>query len=80
MPPGYHYHIFISYSRSGDVPSWVHTHFLPVLTNRMDAVLNERPQIFIDQQIDVGSDWPESLTRLRLRPTSLATIDDGHSG
>ena len=61
MLPDYYYHIFISYSRLGDVPGWVHTHFLPVLTNRMDAVWNESPQIFIDQKIDVGSDWPEDL-------------------
>ena len=27
-----------------------------------------------------AEEWMEYLTRLRLRPTSLATIDDDHSG
>jgi len=61
MVSGYEYHVFISYNRSGDVGEWVRTHFHPVLRRRLESVLKEEPRIFIDEKLDVGSDWPHSL-------------------
>ena len=61
MFEGYKHHIFISYSRSGDVPDWLHNHFLPVLSNRLEAVLDEDPQIFVDRDIPYGAEWPDAL-------------------
>ena len=61
MAPSYQYHIFISYSRAGEARKWVHNHFLPVLKARLESVLSEAPAIFIDQDIEVGSAWPQKL-------------------
>jgi len=58
---GYKHHVFVSYARSGDIPGWLHTHFVPVLTNRLEAILDEDPDIFVDQKIEVGTDWPDVL-------------------
>jgi TIR domain len=61
MLHGYSYHYFISYSRSGDAGKWVHNHFFPVLKGRLEAILGEPPALFIDQDIEVGSAWPQKL-------------------
>ncbi len=74
MIDDYEYHLFMSYSRSGDVPEWLYNHFLPVLRNRLDAVLPEEPQLFIDKDIEKGSDWPETLSNALHRSCYLLAI------
>lgn len=61
MPDGYKYHFFISYPRSGDVPEWLQNHFLPVLRNRLDAEMAEEVQIFCDENLETGVDWPDAI-------------------
>ncbi len=62
MRPGYKYHIFLSYNRSGEVGEWVHNHFYPMLRRRLESLLDEEPSIFIDEEIDIGSPWPQKLS------------------
>jgi hypothetical protein len=71
---GYRYHFFVSYSRVGDVPSWLRWHFLPVLRNCLAGMMVEDPQIFIDEQIDTGSEWPRTLAEALHRSCSLIAI------
>ncbi len=74
MKEGYKYHLFISYSRSGDVPDWLRNHFLPVLENCLDTELNEEPQIFVDTDIETGSPWPDALAEALHRSCFLLSI------
>ena len=60
---GYKYHIFISYRRAGEAGEWVHNHFFPVLKGRLESMLPEEPKIFIDENIEKGSKWPEKLAQ-----------------
>ena len=71
---GYKYHIFISYSRSGDVPEWIRNHFLPVLANQLDGLLNEEPEIFVDYSIDIGTKWPDILCEALQRSRCLLSV------
>src|SRR5262245_60206696 len=78
MRKGYQHHFFISYSRSGDVPDWLDNHFLPVLTNRLIAVMDENPKIFVDKRIETGSDWPEVLANALRRSCYMVAIWTPH--
>ena len=71
---GYKYHIFISYSRSGDVPERIRNHFLPVLANQLDGLLNEEPEIFVDYSIDIGTKWPDILCEALQRSRCLLSV------
>jgi TIR domain len=73
---GYKYHLFISYARSGDVPEWLKNHFLPVLTNCLDnVIIEEEPQIFVDDEdIEIGSTWPDALADALHRSYLLLAI------
>ena len=62
MEQGYEYHVFVSYRRSGDVGEWVNNHFHPLLVRRLEALLNEEPRVFIDREMDIGTDWPSRLS------------------
>jgi TIR domain len=74
MIASYQYHIFLSYSRRGDVPEWVKNHFLPVLERRLEAEFDETPRIFLDEQIDTGADWPITLADALHRSYCLLAI------
>lgn len=70
----YKHHVFVSHSRSGDVPEWLYNHFVPVLTNQLEGLLDEDPTIFVDKNIDVGSEWPAALADAHLHSCCLIAI------
>ena len=74
MEPGYEYHVFVSYKRSGDVGEWVHNHFHPLLVRRLEALLDEDPRVFIDREIDIGADWPTRLSDALHKSCCLVSI------
>ena len=71
---GYHFDIFVSYPRAGQVGSWVHKHFLPVLQECLNAHLPNEPRIFIDAEQPTGVQWPAHLREALLRSRLLLPI------
>jgi hypothetical protein len=74
MIPGYEHHVFISYPRQGDVLDWVRNHLHPVLKRRLDEELPEEAQIFLDEQIETGSAWPDALARALHRSCCMVAV------
>lgn len=74
MAPGYEYHVFISYRRSGDVGEWVHNHFHPMLLRRLESLLDEEPKVFLDTAMENGSHWPQRLSDALHRSCCLAAV------
>jgi hypothetical protein len=57
----YRHDIFISYRRDPETLIWINEHFLPLLRLRVGMELERAPTIFIDDQIESGTSWPQSL-------------------
>jgi hypothetical protein len=57
----YSHDIFISYRRDPETLIWINEHFLPLLRLRVGMELGREPAIFIDDQIESGTSWPQSL-------------------
>ncbi|UFZ07661.1 TIR domain-containing protein [Bradyrhizobium ontarionense] len=57
----YTHDIFISYRRNPETLAWIRQHFLPLLTLRVDMELGRAPTVFIDEQVETGTSWPQSL-------------------
>lgn len=74
MLTGYEYHLFISYPRSGDVSEWVLNHFLPRLANCLESTMSDVPRIFVDEEVETGSDWPQKLADALHRSCCLLTV------
>jgi hypothetical protein len=58
---GYTHDIFISYRRDPETLIWINEHFLPLLRLRVGMELAREPAVYIDDQIESGTSWPESL-------------------
>jgi hypothetical protein len=71
---GYRYHVFLSYARAEGVAEWTRNHFHPVLRQHLDAELPEKPQIFIDENIESGDEWPEALKHALQRSRCVVSI------
>lgn len=71
---GYRFDIFVSYPRSGQVRSWVHNHFLPVLGDCLDAHLPDEPRIFVDTEQPTGVEWPEHIREALLKSRLLIAV------
>jgi hypothetical protein len=59
----YLYDIFISYKRHPEWDNWVQEHIRNLLDTYLTQELARAPEIFIDDKIEIGSDWPEQLGR-----------------
>jgi hypothetical protein len=57
----YKYDVFLSYSRKGGSPGWVHNHFLPKLRDCLIDEIGYTPTVFVDQHMDAGAVWPDDL-------------------
>jgi hypothetical protein len=57
----YTHDIFISYRRNSETLAWIKQHFLPLLTLRVDMELGRTPTVFIDEQVETGTSWPQAL-------------------
>ena len=57
----YKYDIFVSYRWHSETVYWLEQHFLRLIDLHVGQELRKRPQIFVDRQIEVGSDWPTAL-------------------
>ena len=63
MPGDYIYDVFLSYRHENPVFDWVTNHFFPLIDQWLPEHMSYQPRIFIDQQIETGSSWPDTLQR-----------------
>jgi len=70
----YEYDVFLSYSRKGGSPGWVHNHFLPKLRDCLTDEIGYVPTIFVDQDMTAGSIWPDKLAHALRRSKILVSI------
>ena len=59
----YKWDVFISYRRTHNVSGWVRNHLRPVLERCLEDELEHPPQVFVDDQMEIGSYWPEELAQ-----------------
>jgi len=57
----YIYDVFLSYRRKGTVFEWVHNHFRPLLEQWLTNAMPYDPRIFIDEQPESDTGWPDDL-------------------
>jgi hypothetical protein len=58
---GYEFHVFLSYRRHGEWPTWVREKFMPLFIHWLGEELGEEAQVFFDQTIETGTSWPHAL-------------------
>jgi hypothetical protein len=61
-PLGYEWDIFISYPRRDPVGPWVQDHFFPLFEKWMGAAMKTQPRLFLDYQMENGTDWPSNIS------------------
>jgi TIR domain len=71
---GYEFDVFLSYSRKGGSPGWVHNHFFPRLRDCLTDEIGYVPNIFIDYQMDPGTVWTADLERSIGRSKILVSV------
>lgn len=57
----YNYHIFLSYKRGGAVEEWVKNLFYPLLKKWLNEELPYEPDIYFDQNMRAGTEWPSEI-------------------
>lgn len=70
----YEFDVFLSYSRKGGSPGWALKHFLPKLRDCLTDEMGHVPRIFVDQNMEPGSVWPDELARCLNRSKILVSI------
>lgn len=59
----YTWDVFISYRRTHNVAGWVRNHLRPVLESCLEDEMDRTPQVFLDDQMEIGTYWPDELSR-----------------
>jgi hypothetical protein len=57
----YEYHVFVSYRRELLWTPWTRDHFKRLLTSYLQQELKEPPRIFVDERIEIGADYVNTL-------------------
>lgn len=70
----YEFDVFISYRRAGNPHKWVRNHFHPRLTDCLADHLPYEPRVFLDEKMEVGSYWPDTLATALNRTKILVPI------
>ncbi|HEX6358215.1 toll/interleukin-1 receptor domain-containing protein [Actinophytocola sp.] len=70
----YEFDVFLSYSRKGSSPAWVHNHFLPKLRACLTDEIGHEPTVFVDQEMESGTVWPSRLEQVLTRSKILVSI------
>lgn len=71
---GYEFDVFLSYSRKGSSPRWVHNHFLPKLRDCLTDEIGYVPRVYADHEAEPGSVWPARSARMLSRSKILVAI------
>lgn len=61
------YDLFLSYPRRDPVGPWVQDHFFPLLSRWLGAAMAQPPVLFLDREMETGTDWPASQSELHAR-------------
>jgi hypothetical protein len=70
----YEFDVFLSYSRKGSSPGWVHNHFLPKLRACLTDEIGHEPKVFVDQEMETGTVWPNRLAQVLAGSKILVSI------
>lgn len=70
----YLYDVFISYRRHREWTPWTREHFLGLLEAYLTQELGRPPEIFIDERIEAGADWPHRLGNALARARVLVPV------
>jgi hypothetical protein len=70
----YEFDVFISYRRKGNPYHWVRNHFYPRLRDCLDDHLADEPTFFIDEEMEIGSIWPDRLESALNRTKILVCV------
>jgi hypothetical protein len=70
----YEFDVFVSYRRKGNPLHWVRNHFFPRLRDCLDDHLEKEPNLFIDEQMEIGSIWPDRLEDALSRTKILVSV------
>jgi hypothetical protein len=71
---GYEFDVFISYRRSGNPHHWVRNHFLPRLRDCLEDHLADEPKVFIDEEMERGTSWPQRLQNALNRTKIMVSV------
>ena len=72
--PGYEFDVFISYRRDGNPHEWGRNHFFDRLRRCLADHLPWKPAVFVDEEMEIGVDWPLRLQRALSRTRILVPI------
>jgi hypothetical protein len=70
----YEFDVFISYRRDGNPYKWVRNHFYPRLKDCLADHLPTDPTVFIDEEMEIGSVWPDRLEEALNRTRIMVTV------
>ncbi len=73
----YEHDLFISYRREHLWTGWTRDHFKKMLTSYLQQELGCRPDIFVDERIEVGSDWVDELAKHLARSRVMVAVLSG---
>jgi len=73
----YEYDVFVSYRRELLWTSWTRDHFKKLLTSYLQQELRRKPEIFVDERIDVEADYVQTLAEGLAKPRALVAIFSG---
>jgi hypothetical protein len=73
-PTGYHYDVFLSYSREDPVKMWVNTHFHPNLGSWLSESLGRKAVVFLDSTSATTGFWPDNVKEALLRSCILVPV------
>src|SRR5262249_8725693 len=74
MRNGYSHDVFLSYPRSEAVGEWMSLYFYPLLKKWLPTETSRDPKIFIDVEMEKGSEWPAYLKRALLGSRCMITV------
>jgi TIR domain len=73
----YEYHLFVSYRRELLWTPWTRDHFKRLLTSYLQQELREAPRIFVDERIEIGADYVNTLAEGLAKSRALVAIFSG---
>lgn len=70
----YEHDVFLSYTTASSNGAWVREHFGEMLTDRLDNAMPRRPSVFLFQDQESATAWPEHLANALRRSRVLVAV------
>jgi hypothetical protein len=71
---GYEFDIFLSYTRASSNGQWVMEHFRTLLQERLDNAMPREPKMFVFEDQESATAWPENLAFALRRSRVLVAV------